>query len=94
MAPSQASTSRPAPGAKATVGRLFVLNLTGGHVLSVNLDGSDRKVIVSACHWPDGVAVDAEAGHIYWTNMGVASQNNGSIERVDLDGRNRRTIVT
>jgi len=37
--------------------------------------------------------VDARAGHIYWTNMGVPHLNDGSIERVDLDGKNRKTIV-
>src|ERR1700752_1619292 len=35
----------------------------------------------------------AAAGHVYWTNMGVPSRNDGAIERADLDGRNRRTIV-
>jgi len=42
---------------------------------------------------PDGIAVDVEGGHIYWTNMGVPNLNDGSIERADLDGRNRQTIV-
>jgi hypothetical protein len=37
--------------------------------------------------------VDVEAGHIYWTNMGHPKDNNGSIERADLDGQNRTTIV-
>jgi len=78
----------------ANVGRLFVLDLSGGRVLSMNPDGSDRKVIVTECRHPDGVAVDVEAGHIYWTNMGVPNLNDGYIERVDLDGRNRKMIVT
>src|SRR5262249_1336269 len=38
------------------------------------------------------IAVDVAAGHIYWTNMGVPSLNDGSIERADLDGGNRRGI--
>src|SRR5881296_4722439 len=75
------------------VGRLFFLEASGGRVHSVNTDGSDRKVILSGCRIPDGVVVDSEAGHIYWTNMGVPSQNDGSIERADLDGQNRKTIV-
>src|SRR5205814_6980530 len=29
----------------------------------------------------------------YWTNMGVPNLNDGSIERADLDGQNRKTIV-
>jgi len=75
------------------VGRLVILDLSGGRVFTVNPDGSDKRVIVTDCHWPDGVVVDVEAGHIYWTNMGVPSRNDGSIERADLDGRNRTTIV-
>ena len=57
-------------------------------------DGSDRKIIVTDCRLPDGIVVDVEAGHIYWTNMGSSpSANDGSIERADLDGKNRKVIV-
>jgi hypothetical protein len=59
----------------------------------MNTDGSDRKTIVSDCHLPDGIVVDAEAGYIYWTNMGIPSLDDGTIERADLDGKNRKTIV-
>jgi DNA-binding beta-propeller fold protein YncE len=78
---------------KDTIGRLFFLEASGGRIHSANADGSDRKVIVTGCRVPDGVVVDVDAGHIYWTNMGVPNRNDGSIERVDLDGRNRVTIV-
>jgi hypothetical protein len=37
--------------------------------------------------------VDVAAGHVYWTNMGVPSLNDGSIERADIDGKNRRFVV-
>ena len=77
----------------ATVGRLFALDLSGGHVFSLNTDGSDQKVIVTECRHPDGIVVDVDAGHIYWTEMGVPNLNDGSIERADLDGQNRRMIV-
>src|SRR5215471_2229603 len=89
----QASKTKRASGAKATVERLFLLDLSEGTVLSLNPDGFDKKVLVSGCRFPDGVVVDVEAGHIYWTNMGVPSKNDGSIERADLDGQNRKTIV-
>src|SRR6202789_3891660 len=75
------------------LGRLFVLDLSGGRVLSMNPDGSDRKVIVTECRHPDGVVVDVEAGHIYWTNMGIPTLNDGSIECADLDGLNRKVVV-
>src|SRR5258706_1644137 len=91
---TQPQTSKPTrPSSAKSVGRLYFLEASGGRIHSANADGSDRKVIVSGARTPDGVVVDLEAGHIYWTNMGVPNQNDGSIERVDLDGQNRKTIV-
>src|SRR5436853_5374524 len=91
---TQPQPSKPSrtSGTKS-VGRLYFLEASGGRIHSANADGSDRKVIVSGARVPDGVVVDLEAGHIYWTNMGVPNQNDGSIERVDLDGQNRVTII-
>ncbi|HSZ52057.1 MAG TPA: hypothetical protein VK801_10840 [Caulobacteraceae bacterium] len=77
---------------RSTVGRLFVLNLSAGVVSSMNTDGSDHKVLATG-HLPDGVTVDVEAGHVYWTNMGVPNLNDGSIERCDLEGGNTKTII-
>jgi len=93
MSVLQAPMAKPAL-ATTRSGRLFFLELSGGRIHSMNPDGSDRKIIVEHCPHPDGIAVDAEAGHIYWTNMGVSPiVNDGSIERADLDGSNRRMIV-
>jgi DNA-binding beta-propeller fold protein YncE len=75
------------------VDRLFLIDLSDDSVVSMNPDGSDRKVIVTECRYPDGIAIDVEAGHVYWTNMGNPKANDGSIERADLDGLNRKTIV-
>jgi hypothetical protein len=51
---------------------LFFLEASGGgRILLVNSDGSGRKVIVTGGRIPDGLVVDADTGHIYWTNMGV-----------------------
>ena len=83
---------RPA-AAKTAAGRLFVLNLSAGEVLSMNPDGTGKKVLASGYVLPDGIVVDVEAGHVYWTNMGVPNRNDGYIERVDIDGGNRKTIV-
>ena len=93
MTRTNPSKSTRASVGKATIGRLFFLDASGGRILSANPDGSDRHVILAGCRIPDGVGVDREAGHIYWTNMGVPSQNDGSIERADLDGQNRKTII-
>jgi hypothetical protein len=90
-----ATTPETRPKASAiTNGRLFILDLSGGRMLTANPDGSDRKVILNdLAHLPDGIVVDVERGHIYWTNMGIPHLNDGCIERANLDGSNRETIV-
>ena len=92
MSVREATKTKAVVGADRS-GRLFLLDLSGGRVLSMDPDGSDRKIIATDCHHPDGIVVDVEAGHVYWTNMGVPSLNDGSIERADLDGKNRKFIV-
>jgi hypothetical protein len=80
--------------AKAKTARLFFLSVSGGQVFSTNPDGSDLKIIVSeGRRLPDGLVVDVAAGHLYWTNMGNPSANDGSIERANLDGSNVTHIV-
>ena len=93
MTTIEASKSKTSSGTTRS-GRLFVLELSGDRIHSMNPDGSDRKTIVSDGRLPDGIVVDVPAGHIYWTNMGIPPLNDGSIERADLDGRNRRTIIS
>jgi hypothetical protein len=93
MTELQTTKRRPTSRAKAATGRLFVLEINAGSIHVMNPDGSDKKTIVTNCHLPDGIVVDAVAGHIYWTNMGIPNLDDGSIERVDLDGGNRRVIV-
>ena len=49
-------------------GRLFALELSGDCIHSMNPDGSNRKTNVTNCRFPDGIGLDAKAGHICWTN--------------------------
>ena len=80
--------------AKPSSGRLFFLDLAAGRILTSNPDGSDLKTIVSEGRkLPDGIVIDVAGGHIYWTNMGNPSVNDGSIDRADLDGHNITNIV-
>lgn len=84
---------------------LLVLNDGKQEIQAVSLDGSRvRTLITGLDERPDGLIVDESRGHIYWTNMGaadpggdprseVAYARNGSLERADLDGGNRVTIV-
>lgn len=41
----------------------------------------------------DGIAIDQARGHVYWTDMGRASANDGTVTRCDLDGGNMKLIV-
>src|ERR1700677_1790788 len=43
---------QPVSGDSAIVGRLFLLDLSDDCVVSLNPDGSDRKVIVTECRYP------------------------------------------
>ena len=89
---SKSKVAKPTP--KSTAGRLFFLSASSGQVFSANPDGSDLKVIVSeGRRIPDGIVVDIEAGHLYWTNMGNPNADDGSIERADFDGNNATHIV-
>ena len=78
----------------SVTGRLFILDLSGGRILSANADGTDLRTLVSeGRHLPDGVVVDVNSRQLYWTNMGNPSQNDGSIMRADLDGGNVTTVI-
>jgi hypothetical protein len=93
MSEPRATELRMPAAGKTTGGRLFVLELSGGRIHTMNPDGSDGKVIVTDCQNPDGIAIDTAAGHVYWSNMGVPNLNDGSIERSDIDGKNRTVVI-
>jgi hypothetical protein len=78
----------------APQGRIFFLDDRGGRVLSANPDGTDLKVLLDGHKTGmDGIVVDPLSGHIFWTNMGKVKENDGSVERMDLDGKNLTTVV-
>jgi hypothetical protein len=51
---TEAQTAKPkrASAGKAAVDRLFVLDVSGGRVVSMSPDGSDKKIIASNCRYP------------------------------------------
>src|SRR5258707_13032555 len=77
---------------RAAIGRLFVLDVSGGRILSMSPDGSDQTVIVTGCRHPDGIVADVEAGNAYWTDMGVPNLNDGSIDGAAVEGRDGKPI--
>lgn len=76
---------------------LFWLDILGNAVWRANADGSEAKAIVTGngISAPDGVNVDADGAHVYWTNMGSAlgGGNLGTVQRAALDGSAVETIV-
>lgn len=83
--------------------RLFFLSLGGetpskaptGAVMTCNPDGTDLQTLVAklGTH-PDGIAVDPQSRHIYWTNMGEdPSKNDGFLSRMDLDGSGYTELI-
>lgn len=74
--------------------------LNGSKVLRAKADGSDVKVIVDG-QGPggqrrglyDGVAFDPKTGLIYWTDMGRADADDGTVTRARPDGSNVAEIV-
>lgn len=80
--------------ADVAAGRLIFLDIRGGRVLSASPDGSDVKVLVTGrTGIPDGIAVDVNRGHLFWTGMGLPDADDGFIDRSDLDGRQVTRIV-
>jgi hypothetical protein len=85
---------------KSNGARLLVLDATKCRIISLNENGGDRTVVIEKCAgYPDGIAIDPVNRHIYWTNMGEERtgehfyENDGSIERADFDGSNRKMII-
>src|SRR6201993_3770035 len=94
VAATNSKSKSKSGGKKGAAGPLCLLEVSTNRIYATNPDGSNRKVVMTDCHLPDGIVVDVEAGHIYWTNMGsTPSVNDGSIERADVDGKNRKVVV-
>lgn len=60
----------------------------------MNPDGSNLQVLTAGtADGPDGIVVDPKTKLIYWSNMGKVKDDDGSIQRLNLDGTNLTTIV-
>src|SRR5437879_3480973 len=85
MTELRSSESERASVGRVSGDRLIVLEASGNRVLSVNPDGSDRKVIVTECRLPDGIAVDdAGLGRIFLANINLPAGQSPS-SRSDIE---------
>jgi len=60
-----------------------------GAIYSARLDGTDIKVLVSELAFPADLALNAAAGHLYWTD-----QTKGVIQRLDLENGEVETVLS
>ncbi len=74
--------------------RIMFLDLGAGRILSANPDGTDLKVVTTqGQNHSDGITADPGRKHLYWTNMGNPTSNDGEVMRSDFDGGNVTAIV-
>jgi DNA-binding beta-propeller fold protein YncE len=77
-------------------GKLYWSDREGMRVMRANLDGSDIETLVDTSQgdprpgadpskWCVGIAVDAGAGKLYWSQKGGDNAGEGSILRANLD---------
>jgi sugar lactone lactonase YvrE len=77
-------------------GKLYWCDREGMRVMRANLDGSRIETLVDTSHgdprpgadpakWCVGVAIDADAGKLYWTQKGGDNAGEGRILRANLD---------
>jgi DNA-binding beta-propeller fold protein YncE len=77
-------------------GKLYWCDREGMRVMRANLDGSKIETLIDTSQgdprpgadpnkWCVGIAVDADAGKLYWTQKGGDNAGEGSIVRANLD---------
>ena len=104
IAPGRTFTPKQLQIDKAN-GKLYWSDREGMRVMRANLDGSmietlvdasqgDPRPGVDATKWCVGIAVDVDAGKIYWTQKGGDNAGTGRILRANLDIPPGQTPVT
>lgn len=89
---TRGSTTASPPGLDPLT--LYYLDVTEDQVMALPAEGGQPRVVIEgAGQGPDGIAADAQNGHLYWTNMGVPAEDDGFILRSDANGRNVITII-
>ena len=79
------------PAVKAQAEKIYWTEwAVGQKIQRANLDGTDREdFITTGLGRPQGIAVDANGGKVYWSDNGTVK-----IQRANLDGTNVEDLVT
>ncbi|KAH0387760.1 3-hydroxyacyl-CoA dehydrogenase-like protein, partial [Aureobasidium melanogenum] len=67
--------------------------MQSGKIVAQSASGKDPRTLVSNLTMPDGLDISVKDNRIYWTNMGVPTENDGSVQSCKLDGSDVKEIV-
>lgn len=90
----------PDRGAKKDVPSLYFLDigvlapqdpLHGGAIIAARGDGTASKRVIEKQSMPDGIDIDD--GRLFWSNMGIPSENDGTVQSANLDGTDIKTVI-
>lgn len=67
--------------------------MTSGAILECSASGQIQKALVENQSLPDGLAVDTQTGRLFWTNMGIPGQQDGSVLSYDPQTKAVDTLI-
>lgn len=67
--------------------------LHAGRLIVASADGTHSKTLLKGLEMPDGVDISLPRGRIFWTLMGLPSENNGSVQSASLDGSDVQQLI-
>lgn len=67
--------------------------VNSGRVLELSGDGKTVRTLIDKQHGPDGIDVDNVENRLYWTCMGLPSQNDGYIMSSSVDGSDVHVVI-
>ena len=70
----------------------YIDSIYAGMILRADLDGSDVETVVSGLFFPAGIALDAGAGFLYWTDTGRGTAE-GWVGRLSLNTWGVETLL-
>ena len=95
----------PAPGSRTKIlflniglgeplgGKSMKEILNAGEILSITAEDRASKPVALVRNLPMPDGIDTCDGRMYWTNMGVPSENDGTVLSAKLDGSDLETVI-
>lgn len=66
---------------------------TSGSILEISANGQIQQTLVENQSLPDGLAVDPKTGRLFWTNMGIPGEEDGSLLSYNPQTKLVETII-